>query len=157
MKPAPKTEFVFEEKQVFKRHWFRHFSRIAISLIIVALNICMVMSSVDRLLHGGNMPIHMELLSFLFLAFIDVAMLIPMVLEANEVIVTPEYLTLKMLYFKKRLAWSQITEFRQWNFLVYAGVKAGRCFYLINRREIKGFDKLAKIITERVPLIEKRE
>ena len=111
MKPAPKSEFVFEEKEVFKRHWFRHVSRIFISLIIVALNLCMVMSSVDRLLHGGSMPIHMELLSFVFLAFIDVAMLIPMVLEANEVIVTPEFLTLKLLYFKKRLAWSKWLRF----------------------------------------------
>ena len=157
MKPAPKSEFVFEEKEVFKRHWFKHVSRIFISLIIVALNICMAMSLIDRILHGGNMPIHMELLSFLFLAFIDVAMLIPMILEANEVIVTPEYLTLKLLYFKKRLAWSQISKFKQWNFLVYAGVKSGRCFYLINRREIKGFEKLAKIIAERVPLIEKKD
>lgn len=157
MKPAPKSEFVFEEKEVFKRHWFKHVSRIFISLIIVALNICMAMSLIDRIMHGGNMPIHMELLSFLFLAFIDVAMFIPMILEANEVIVTPEYLTLKLLYFKKRLAWSQISEFKQWNFLVYAGVKSGRCFYLINRREIKGFEKLAKIIAERVPLIEKKD
>jgi len=102
------------------------------------------------------MPIHMELMSFLFLVFIDVAMLIPMILEANEVIVTPEYLTLKMLYFKKRLAWSQISEFRRWPFLVYTAVKSGRCFYLINKREIKGFDKLAKIIEERVPLLEKK-
>jgi hypothetical protein len=157
MKPAPKTQFVFEEKEVFKRHWFKHFSRICISLIIVALNVCMVMSSVDRMLHGGSMPIHMELLSFLFLAFIDITMFVPMVLEANEVIATPSHLTLKLLYFKKTLAWSQISEFKTWNFLVYAGVKSGRCFYLINRREIKGFDKLAKIIAERVPLIEKKE
>ena len=102
------------------------------------------------------MPIHMEVVSFLFLIFIDVFMLIPMILEANEVIVTPEYLTLKLLYFKKRLAWGQISEFKQWPFLVYTGVKAGRCFYLINRREIKGFNKLAQIIMERVPSIEKK-
>lgn len=156
MKKAPKTEFVFEDKEVFKRHWLRHYSRIFITLIIIVLNFCMIMGAVDRYGHGGSMPIHMELMSFLFLVFIDVAMLIPMILEANEVIVTPEYLTLKMLYFKKRLAWSQISEFRRWPFLVYTAVKSGRCFYLINKREIKGFDKLAKIIEERVPLLEKK-
>jgi hypothetical protein len=83
-------------------------------------------------------------------------MLIPMLLEANQVIVTPEFLTLKLLYFNKRLAWSKISEFKQWPFLVYTGVKSGRCFYLINRREIKGFAKLSQIILERVPSIEKK-
>lgn len=154
MKQEKKTEFVFEDKEVFKRHWIRHVSRIFIAVIIVALNVSMVMSVIDRYQHGQAMPIHMEIVSFLFLVFIDAFMLVPMLLEANEVIVTPEFLTLKMLFFKKRLAWSQISEFRQWKFLVYTGVKSGRCFYLINRREIKGFDKLAKIITERVPSIE---
>jgi hypothetical protein len=156
MKPQPKPDFVFEEKEVFKRHWFRHYSRIFLSLIIIALNFCMIMSSIDKIRHGTSMPIHMELISFLFLVFIDVIMLIPMLLEANEVIVTPESLTLKLLYFKKRLTWSQVSEFKQWPFLVYTGVKAGRCFYLINRREIKGFDKLAQIIMERVPSLEKK-
>ncbi len=155
MKPAPKTEFVFENKEVFKRHWFRHVSRIFITLIIIALNVCMVMGGIDRYRRGGAMPFQVEFFSYMFLVFIDVTMLIPMMLEANEVIVTPEYLTLKLLYFKKKLAWSQISEFKRWNYLVYTGIKSGRCFYLINRREIKGFDKLAKIITERVPLIEK--
>ncbi len=156
MKPQPKPDFVFEDREVFKRHWFRHVSRVFISVIIVALNFCMIMSSIDKYRHGTAMPIHMELISLLFLVFIDVVMLIPMILEANEVIVTPEYLTMKLLFFKKRLAWSQVSEFKQWPFLVYTGVKAGRCFYLINRREIKGFDKLAQIIMERVPSIEKK-
>ena len=156
MKPAPKADFVFEEKEVFKRHWIRHVSRIFITVIIVALNVCMVMSAVDRFKHGSMMPFHMELVSFLFLIFIDTVMFIPMLLEANEVIVTPQYITLKMLYFRKRLAWGQISEFKQWPFLVYTGLKSGRCFYLINKREIKGFDKLAQIILERVPLIEKK-
>ncbi len=155
MKPVPKTEFVFEDKEIFKRHWFRHVSRLFISIIIVALNFCMVMSAIDRIKNGTLMPIHMEFVSFLFIIFIDVFMLIPMILEANEVIVTPQYLTIKMLFFKKRLAWSQIDEFKQWPFLVYTAIKSGRCFYLINRREIKGFDKLAQIILERVPLLEK--
>ncbi len=154
MKPEKKTDFVFEEKESFKRHWFKHVSRIFISVIIVALNVSMVMSALDRYKHGQAMPMHMEVVSFLFLIFIDVTMLVPMMLEANEVIVTPEFLTLNMLFFRKRLAWSKISEFKQWKFLVYTGVKSGRCFYLINRREIKGFDKLAKIITERVPSIE---
>ena len=125
-------------------------------VIIIVLNFSMFMSLIDRIAHKNTMPLHMELVSFLFLIFIDVVMLIPMILEANEVLVTPEYLTLKMLFFKKRLAWSQINEFKQWPFLVYTGIKSGRCFYLINRREIKGFEKLAKIITERVPLLEKK-
>ncbi|MCC7529604.1 MAG: hypothetical protein IT342_13855 [Candidatus Melainabacteria bacterium] len=156
MKAQPKPDFVFEDKEVFKRHWFRHVSRVFISVIIVALNFCMIMSSIDKYRHGTAMPIHMELLSLLFLVFIDVVMLIPMILEANEVIITPEYLTLKLLFFKRRLSWSQVSEFKQWPFLVYTGVKAGRCFYLINRREIKGFDKLAQIIMERLPSIEKK-
>jgi hypothetical protein len=156
MKPAPKADFVFEEKEVFKRHWIRHVSRIFMTVIIVALNVCMVMSAVDRFKHGAMMPIHMELVSFIFLLFIDIVMFIPMLLEANEVIVTPQHITLKMLYFQKRLAWERISEFKQWPFLVYTGLKSGSCFYLINKREIKGFDKLAKIIEERVPLLEKK-
>lgn len=156
MKPAAKTEFVFEEKNVFKRHWFKHFSRLFVSIIIVALNFCMIMSAIDRYTHHVAMPLQLELSSYLFLIFIDVVMFIPMLLEANEVITTPEYLTLKMLYFKKKLAWSQVDEVKQWSLLVYTGIKSGRCFYLINRREIKDYEKLAKIIAERVPLVEKK-
>ncbi len=156
MKNDTKPEFVFEDKTVFKRHWFKHFSRYFFSFLIVGLNIFTALSTVERYRKGVAMPIEMQIWNYLFLIFIDLFMLLPMVLEANTVEITPEYMYLKMLYFNKKLAWKDIESFKEWPFLIYTAVKSRGCFYLINRREIKGFPKLAEIITERVPSIESK-
>lgn len=154
MKNETKPDFVFEDKTVFQRHWFKHLSRYFFSILILALNVFTVLSAIERYRKGVAMPLEMQIWNYLFLIFIDLFMLLPMVLEANKVETTPEYINLKMLYFNKKLFWRDIESFQQWPFLIYTAIKSRGCFYLINRREIKGFPKLAEIITERVPSIE---
>lgn len=144
-----KESFVFEDKRLYKRHWAKTAIRAFFAIIIIMLNVTTVMSDIER--HSKNMGLswQQEIFMFLFLVLIDVTILIPVLFEVRSVEVTPDHLTMQTLFFKRSVPWGSIVQFKQWRFIVYALVRTPRCFYLINRRDIKGFPELAQTIMER--------
>ncbi|HEY9785324.1 MAG TPA: hypothetical protein V6D17_07980 [Candidatus Obscuribacterales bacterium] len=144
-------QFSFEDKRVFSRQLWKTILRVFFAIIIIMLNITSVMSDIER--HGKNLGLswQQEVCMYLFLLFIDITILVPILMEVQRVEVTPEKLTLRTLFFQRAVDWKDITLFKQWRFIVYALLRTPRCFYLINRRDIKGFAELAQIIDSRLP------
>lgn len=144
-----KSDFVFEDKRVYRRHWLKTIIRVFFALIILMLNITTVLSDIER--HGKHVGLswEQEVFMFFFLLLIDATILIPILFEVHSVEVTPEKATFQTLFFRKGVPWDNIVKFKQWRYVVYALVRTPRCFYLINRRDIKGFPDLAQTIMER--------
>ena len=132
-----------DDPSVFSRARWRHAVRMFGAFIVIFLNIGLVMSMFER--HGKQLPIQLanELVAILFVLFIDVIILLPALLEVDMARVADDGLVLKVLLFTKFIPWSDIKAFHRPRWLKVAILKTERCFYLINKRELRDFEVLA--------------
>lgn len=136
----------YDRPRVWKMWLLGKLFRYSGSMVLLLLNLSMVMSLRDRMMQGLAMDPAKELFFFAFLAVVDVMILIPLLFEANKVETDGERIRLQMLFFRRTLRWEQITAFEQPRFLKYVFLKTNRCFYLINKYNLKPFDDLAATI-----------
>jgi len=133
------------DERTFKRARWKHVMRWSGVVVVGLLNLSLVASNI-RLATGGHMDLRQQLTSYLFLIFLDVVFLLPAIFEADSVIVTAEELIVSTLVWRARLKWGEILSCRKPAWLAYAVVKTGRCFYLINKRDIPEFPELLELI-----------
>jgi hypothetical protein len=87
-----------------------------------------------------------ELLTAVFVLFCDLTILVPTILEADSVVVTDDKMTIKCLFFKKTLAWSDIIEFKSSGFVRVSTVRTRRGFFFLNKRTLPQYPQLEESI-----------
>lgn len=124
------------------KHWLRYFG----VTVIVLLNISLVMSTIQ--LHGARTApdIGSEIFSFALVIFFDITVLLPTILEVDQVQATPNWLIFKTLFWTSRIPWGEILALHNPLYLTFVIVRTPRCFYLLNRRDLQPFDQLLETI-----------
>lgn len=139
-----------ELTEVYKRPKWKNGIRIFGFVVIVLLNFSMIMSSIKL-----HMPLQRSIFSYLLLLLFDLIILFPVVFEVHSIEVKPDKLVLKTLFWKVSLAWQDIVEFKCPQYMRFAILRTRRCFYLIKRQDIKGFDHLAQSIASKTDSLTK--
>lgn len=134
----------------FRRHKVKHYPRYFFLLVTLGLNFSMVMSFVDRWLHGFHFQLAPELMQFGFLLFIDLYILPFLLLELNSIGFGEKELTLGALLWRVKVPYEDIQEFSCPPYWAFAVLRTRRCFYLINRRELGVFAELQALMAEKL-------
>ena len=135
-----------ERSLTFKRARWKHWSRYFGFFVIGMLNISLVMSTIQIHMTQPLPDIDRELLSFAFVLFFDVTVLIPILLEVDQVVVTPDKIIFKTLFWTSKVPWSEIISFKNPLLLTFAIVRTPRYLYLINKKDIRPLDELLETI-----------
>lgn len=139
---ASGPEKVITFKRARWKHWVRSFG----VCVIVILNISLVLSTIDIHRMHAIPDIRREILSFLVVIFFDLLVLIPTILEVDQVMATPEKVVLKTLLWTSRVPWKEISGFFNPIYLTCMILRTPRCFYLINKRDIQPLEELIQTI-----------
>jgi hypothetical protein len=139
-----------DDPQVYARPRWRHATRVFGALTVIVFNITMIGSNIDRYHKGKTLTFERELVAYILLLLCDLMILLPILVEVDIAKVTDDKLILKTTFFKTAIPWTAITEFKLPRYLIYGIVRTNRCFYLINRKLIPRFDRLAREISSRV-------
>jgi hypothetical protein len=135
-----------ERSLTFSRARWKHWSRYFGAFVIAMLNVSLVMSTIQIHTSQPLPDIDRELLSFAFVLFFDVTVLLPIILEVDRVVVTPDKVVFKTLFWTSKVPWSEIISFKNPLVLTFAIVRTPRCFYLINKKDIRPLDELLETI-----------
>lgn len=127
---------------------FRYFG---VSTMIL-LNVAMVMSLITRAEKNLLMDPWREGVFFIFLGFINLFLLVPLLFEANRVETGKETIRLYTLFWRRTLTWDKVLSFDVPRFFKFSVLKSKRCFYLINKYDMKPFDDLARTIRHKAGL-----
>lgn len=130
----------------FKRARWKHFVRYFGVFVIVMLNISLVLSTMEIHRTHAMPDIKREILSFLLVGFFDLLVLIPTILEVDEVVATPEKVVLKTLFWTSKVPWGKLISFVNPVYLTCIILRTPRCLYLINKRDLKPIDELIETI-----------
>jgi hypothetical protein len=143
------TEIDRDDPAVFTRPRWVQAVRLFGCTILLMLNFCLTMSIIDRHSHGFQIILLQELVTILFVLFLDVIILLPMAFEVDMAKITDEGLVLKTTFRKKLIPWNEITSFKAPVYLKLAILRTRGCFYLINKRQLKRYDQLAGTISSK--------
>jgi len=139
-----------ERSLTFTRARWKHYSRYFGAFVIVLLNISLVMSTIQIHMTQPFPDLDRELLSFAFVLFFDVTVLIPIILEVDRIVVTTDKIVFKTLFWTSKVPWSEIKSFKNPLVLTFAILQTPRCFYLINKKDIRPLDELLETIKFRL-------
>lgn len=135
---------------VFKRPLWVHLIRYFGLLVIIVLNVSMVMANIEHHMKNEVIDISKEIICYLFLLLIDATMLFPIVFEINSAKVSLESITIGTTLWRVTLKWQDVIKFNRGpDYLKLALIKTRKCFYLINKKDMKEFDMLAAVIEAR--------
>ncbi|MBX9671648.1 MAG: hypothetical protein K2X93_28930 [Candidatus Obscuribacterales bacterium] len=140
-----------DEPHSYQRSNWKHFIRYPAVCMLGLLNVALVMSFLERLPKHQTMDPFKEGFFFLFVLFIDLFWLVPMILEVNKVQTDSKGVRVSTLFWKSQFSWDKILRFEQPRFLKFAVVRTARCFYLINKYDLKPYYELAAIIEAKMP------
>ena len=122
----------------------KHYMRLFFFFCLFLLNVASPLSLINRLLvDSRTVQVSAELFHFLCIFVIDIYMVPSVIFEVDELTIREDGLTIKALLWRRDFRFDQIVAFQNHRNFLWAILRTARCFYLINRREIKGFDKLA--------------
>ncbi|CAN5607292.1 hypothetical protein BH10CYA1_BH10CYA1_12090 [soil metagenome] len=138
----------FEAKVVYQRARWKHGMRIFGIVLMVVLNVSLVMSDVERANNASHFSLPHELVTYLALILLDTTVLMPLLFEVDKIEVFNESIVLNAIFWKAKLKWEDIQYFKLPPMLKFAVLKSQRCYYLINKRDIKQFAELyASVLT----------
>lgn len=132
----------FEAKVVYQRARWKHGMRIFGIVLMAVLNVSLVMSDIERANNASHFSIPHELITYLALFLLDTTVLMPLLFEVDKIEVFNESIVLKAIFWTAKLKWEDIQYLKTPPMLKFAVLKSQRCFYLINKRDIKGFPEL---------------
>jgi hypothetical protein len=142
----PTTQPAFEAKVLYQRARWKHGTRIFGIVLMTVLNISLVMSDIERANKAAHFSLIHELITYLALFLLDTTVLMPLLFEVDKIEVLNDKLILKAIFWTAKLRWEDIQYFKTPPMLKFAILKSQRCFYLINKRDIKNFSELADSI-----------
>ncbi len=140
------TQPAFEAMVVYQRARWKHGMRIFGIVLMVVLNISLVMSDIERAGKAAHFSLIHELITYVALFLLNTTVLMPLLFEVDKIEVLNDMLILKAIFWTAKLKWEDIQYFKTPPMLKFAILKSQRCFYLINKRDIKKFADLADSI-----------
>jgi hypothetical protein len=151
------TEPIFEAKVEFQRARWKHGIRIFGIILMVILNVSLVMSDVERAQKAAHFSLPHELITYLALFLLNTTVLMPLLFEIDKVELFQDLLILKAVFWTARLKWEDIQYFKTPPMLKFAILRTQKCFYLINKRDMKKFPELAAEIQKHQPQFKLKE
>ncbi len=143
---TPGQPAAFEAKVVYQRARWKHGMRIFGIVLMAVLNVSLVMSDIERANNASHFSLMHEAITYLALFLLDTTVLMPLLFEVDKIEVFNESIALKAIFWTAKLKWEEIQYFKTPPMLKFAVLKSQRCFYLINKRDIKQFPELAESI-----------
>jgi hypothetical protein len=120
-------------------------------LLVVVLNFALIMSDVSHhhvvkpYSHHANV-----ILLYCVLLFFNLLILIPALFEVRWFKSTSEGVQLATLWWKTKLSWKDLIEFRHPRYLKVAMLRTRRIFYILNRRDLTNYDLIEAVLAEKV-------
>lgn len=149
-RPPRRRTVELPAEAIFKRPLWVHFVRYFGLIVIIVLNVSMVMANLEHHQKGEVIDITKEIVCYVFLVLIDATMLFPIIFEINSAKVSLEGIVIGTTLWRKRYKWTEIIKFNRGpSYLKLALIKTQRCFYLINKKDVRDFDMLAAIVESR--------
>lgn len=115
-------------------------------VLMSVLNVSLVMSDIERANKAAHFSLVHELITYVALLLLDTTVLMPLLFEVDKVELFNDSISLKAIFWTARLKWEEIQYFKTPPMLKFAVLKSQRCFYLLNKRDIKQFSDLAAAI-----------
>lgn len=115
-------------------------------VLMSVLNVSLVMSDIERANKAAHFSLAHELITYVALLLLDTTVLMPLIFEVDKVELFNDSILLKAIFWTARLKWEEIQYFKTPPMLKFALLKSQRCFYLLNKRDIKQFSELAAAI-----------
>jgi hypothetical protein len=143
---SPAQAAPFEAKVVYQRARWKHGMRIFGIVLMLVLNVSLVMSDVERANKAAHFSLPHELITYLALFLLNTTVLMPLLFEVDKVEVLNDSILLKAIFWTAKLKWDDIQYFKTPPMLKFAVLKSQRCFYLLNKRDLKQFPDLAAAI-----------
>jgi len=143
---TPPKPAAFEAKVVYQRARWKHGMRIFGIVLMSVLNVSLVMSDIERANKAAHFSLVHELITYVALLLLDTTVLMPLLFEVDKVELFNDSISLKAIFWTARLKWDEIQYFKTPPMLKFAVLKSQRCFYLLNKRDIKQFSDLAAAI-----------
>jgi len=136
----------------YRRPRWKHFVRIFGFFVLLALPFVLIAADLQLLATQANSPKFLKhILMDVFLVIVDLTMLVPIFFEVDSVQAAPDKLTLKTIFWKGVIPYSEIVAFKTPSLWQFALVRTKRCFYLINKKDIPRYEELVKTIAEKAP------
>ena len=142
-----------EQKVLYKCSRLRrkHYMRLFFFFCLFLLNAASLLSLINRLVDHRAVQVSAELFHFLCVFVIDIYMVPSVIFEVDELTVREDGLTVKALLWQRHLRFEQVVSFQNHKNFLWAILRTARCFYLINKRDMKNFDQLVEILDSRLP------
>jgi len=144
--PTPAQPDVFEAKVVYQRARWKHGMRIFGIVLMLVLNVSLVMSDYERASKSLHFSLPHELITYLALLLLDTTVLMPLLFEVDKIEVFNDSIVLNAIFWTAKLKWDDIQYFKTPPMLKFAVLKSQRCYYLINKRDLKQFSVLAESV-----------
>lgn len=119
--------------------------------LVVVLNIALIMSDVSH--HHVVKPYSRhtnEFLLYAVLLMFNMLILIPALFEVRWFKCGPEGVQLATIWWKAKLTYKELREFRHPRYLKIALLRTARCFYILNRRDLTNYDLIEGVLAEKV-------
>jgi hypothetical protein len=138
-------------QEVFQRRRWKHFLRWFAFLMVILMDAGFVNTSIQVHLvrHWAFMP--KEILGYVLLALLNMFLLPSMVLEVDKVIVKPDKIFLHNLIWHFEEKWDELKSFKEPPFFKFAMLAGKKFLYLINKKDIQGYETLVETIEHKAP------
>lgn len=138
----------FQAKVVYQRARWKHGMRIFGIVLMAVLNVSLVMSDIERANNASHFSLMHEFITYVALFLLDTTVLMPLLFEVDKIEVFNDMVVLKAIFWTAKLKWDDIQYFKTPPMLKFAVLKSQRCYYLINKRDIKQFPELAASVLQ---------
>ena len=118
--------------------------------IIAALNISLIGSDVTRLMAHTVSDWRGELITYAFVVFCDLVIFLPTLLQVKRIRLFDEEMVVETLLWKSRIKWPDIVKFSKTGNMSVAVLKTKHFLYLVNSRDLDGFDDLVAKVKEKL-------
>jgi hypothetical protein len=127
---------------VYERHLSKNLYQLFGLFVILGLNVSIAGSDITRFMTHVVLDWRAALPTYAFVLFADVVLFIPSVLQVKRILYFDDRLEVQTLFWKSKVKWQDIVRFWQPAFMRVAVLKTKRGLYLINPKDIDGFDDL---------------
>lgn len=142
-------------QEVFRRPRWKHFVRWFAFLMVLAMDASFVSTSFQAhfIKHIALQPqmLQKEVFGYFLLAVCNMFLLPSMILEVDKVVVMPEKIVLHNLFWRFQEKWTELKRFKEPVFLKFSVLTGRKFLYLINRKDIDGYDTLVETIAHKAP------
>ena len=135
---------------VYQRHFSKNIYQLFGLLLILGLNVSIAGSDITRAMRHVFLDWRATLPTYAFVLFCDVVLFIPSLLQVKRIGYFDDRLEIETLFWKSKVTWPDIIRFWQPAYVKVAALKTKRGLFLINPKDIDGFEDLVGKVKEKL-------